>query len=268
MGDEDERDPDLALDPLELELHRLAEFEVECRQRFVEQERARHVDQRTRQRDPLLLPSGQLRRATAGEVAEADHLEHVDRPPTGLARRHLLRAQPERHVVEHRHVREQRVLLEHRVDVALVRRHVRHVDALEHDLARWSVARIRRSSSAASSCRSRTARGARRTRLARSRSRPVRPRRSHRTLCAPRRARSLRRSRPPPPLLDRIGRCQHSAVVSSDPNDRFVVAPPLTDASELADRPMGRGHRPVRSGSIAKSTATPCRGCKVGVKQL
>ena len=60
VGDEDERDPDLALDPLELELHRLAELEVERREGLVEQERARHVDQRPRQRHPLLLPAGQL----------------------------------------------------------------------------------------------------------------------------------------------------------------------------------------------------------------
>ena len=88
-----------------------------------------------RQRDPLLLPAGQLHRATAGELAQADHLEHVERALTGLARRHLLGPQPERHVVEHGHVGEQRVLLEHRVDVALVGRHVRHVGTLEHDLA-------------------------------------------------------------------------------------------------------------------------------------
>ena len=41
VGDEDERDPDLALDPLELELHRLAQLEVERGERLVEQQRAR-----------------------------------------------------------------------------------------------------------------------------------------------------------------------------------------------------------------------------------
>ena len=37
---------------------------------------------------------------------------------------------------------------------------------------------------------------------------------------------------------------------------------------ELADQPVGGGHRPVPGGSIAKSTASRCRACKVGVKHL
>ena len=41
VGDEDERDADLALDALELDLHRLAQLEVERGERLVEQQRAR-----------------------------------------------------------------------------------------------------------------------------------------------------------------------------------------------------------------------------------
>ena len=41
-----------------------------------------------------------------------------------LVLRHLLQLEPERHVVEHGHVRIQRVVLEHHGDVALLRRHV------------------------------------------------------------------------------------------------------------------------------------------------
>jgi hypothetical protein len=39
VGHEDERDADLALDALELELHHLAQLEVEGAERLVEQER-------------------------------------------------------------------------------------------------------------------------------------------------------------------------------------------------------------------------------------
>ena len=55
MRDVHERDPDLALDVLELELHLFAELEVEGAERLVEQKDARMVDERPRQRDPLLL---------------------------------------------------------------------------------------------------------------------------------------------------------------------------------------------------------------------
>ena len=87
-------------------------------------------------RDPLLLAARQLRRAAVGELGELDDVEHVERPPARLPGRHPLRPQAERHVVDDRHVREQGVLLEDGVDVALVRRDVRDVDPVEQDPAR------------------------------------------------------------------------------------------------------------------------------------
>ena len=48
---------------------------------------------------------------------------------------HALDAQPERDVLEHAHVREQRVGLEHHVDVPLGRRHARDVAAAQQDAA-------------------------------------------------------------------------------------------------------------------------------------
>src|SRR5581483_4080242 len=44
VGDVDERDPDLLLDPLELDLHLLPELEVERAERLVEEQHARMVD--------------------------------------------------------------------------------------------------------------------------------------------------------------------------------------------------------------------------------
>ena len=60
MGDEDEGDADLALDLLELDLHLLAQLEVERAERLVEQQHPGPVDQRAGQRDPLPLAAGQL----------------------------------------------------------------------------------------------------------------------------------------------------------------------------------------------------------------
>jgi hypothetical protein len=55
VGDEHEGDPDLPLDPLQLELHRLAELQVERGERLVEQECPGIVDQRSSERHSLLL---------------------------------------------------------------------------------------------------------------------------------------------------------------------------------------------------------------------
>ena len=133
VGDEDERDPDLPLDPLELDLHGLAQLEVEGGQRLVQQQRAGQVDQRPGQGDTLLLAAGELRRTAGRELGQAHDVEHLHCPPPDLGGFDLLGPQAEGDVVEHRHVGEEGVLLEHRVDVALVRRDVGHVDAFEHD---------------------------------------------------------------------------------------------------------------------------------------
>ena len=61
VGHVDERDADLALDALELELHDLSQLEVEGAERLVEQQRTGVVHQRAGQRHALLLSAGELR---------------------------------------------------------------------------------------------------------------------------------------------------------------------------------------------------------------
>ena len=79
MRDVDERDPDLVLDPLQLELHLLAELQVERAERLVEQQHPRVVDDRARERDALLLAAGELRRLALLAAREVDELEHSER---------------------------------------------------------------------------------------------------------------------------------------------------------------------------------------------
>ena len=62
----DERDADLALDPLQLHLQALAELQVEGAERLVEQQDLGQVDQRAGQRDPLLHAAGELIRPAVG----------------------------------------------------------------------------------------------------------------------------------------------------------------------------------------------------------
>ena len=60
VRDEDERDPELGLERLELDLEVLAQLRVERAERLVEQQHARPQHERARERDTLLLSAGQL----------------------------------------------------------------------------------------------------------------------------------------------------------------------------------------------------------------
>ena len=135
VGDVDERDPDLVLDPLELELHLLAQLEVERAERLVEQEHPWVTDDRARERDPLLLAAGQLARLAGLPPGEADELEDLGHPRPHLRLRQLLPLETEGNVVRDRHVREERVALEDGVHVALVRREPDDVAVAEEDPA-------------------------------------------------------------------------------------------------------------------------------------
>ena len=72
MRDVDEGDPEVVLDRLQLELHLLAQLQVERAERLVEQQHLRPVDERPRERDPLLLAAGELARLARAEALETD----------------------------------------------------------------------------------------------------------------------------------------------------------------------------------------------------
>ena len=80
MRDVDERDADRLLDVLELDLHLLAELQVERAQRLVEQQHAGSVDERARQGDALPLPARELARLALRERAQADERQRFARP--------------------------------------------------------------------------------------------------------------------------------------------------------------------------------------------
>ena len=155
VRDVDEGDADLVLDALQLELHLLAQLEVERAERLVEEQHPRTVDERARERDPLLLAARELARLALLEPAEPDELERLATRASAARRpRTLLAAQPEGDVLEDREVREERVRLEHGVDVALVRRQRRRRRRRRARCGPRSAPRSRRSCAASSSCRS------------------------------------------------------------------------------------------------------------------
>ncbi len=122
MRDVHERDADVLLDALELDLQLLAQAQVERAERLVEQQRARAVDERAGERDALLLAAGQLGRLALAEVAELHELERLVRARADIVLGDLPPLEPEGDVLLDAQMREQRVGLEDGVDVALVRR--------------------------------------------------------------------------------------------------------------------------------------------------
>jgi len=133
VRDEDERDPDVVLDRLQLDLQVLAEPRVQGAQGLVEEQDARREHERARERDALLLPTGELRGLAVLEALQANELED----PAHLALPVLLVKplvlEPEGHVGGHVEVGEERVALKHRVDVPFVRRDLCHICAVQDD---------------------------------------------------------------------------------------------------------------------------------------
>ena len=75
MGDIDDRDPEMFLDVLDLDLQLFAELLVERAQRLVHQHENRVEDERPRERDTLLLPARQLGGAAIIKTLELNQLK-------------------------------------------------------------------------------------------------------------------------------------------------------------------------------------------------
>ena len=83
VGDEDDRDVDLAPDFEEMRLHAAARLRVERAERLVHQENARLIGERAHDGDALLHAAGKLVRIGVGEFLEADELQPLQRLPLG-----------------------------------------------------------------------------------------------------------------------------------------------------------------------------------------
>src|SRR5258705_809011 len=123
MGDEHRGDMDLVVELTKPAPQFLPHLGVERDERLVEQQNAGFDGKGTRERDALALTAGQLGRQTFPQRAELHQLEQLlhARADFQLARAQAARArtQPERNILEYRHVTEERVILEHETDVAL-----------------------------------------------------------------------------------------------------------------------------------------------------
>src|SRR4051812_30216860 len=129
VGDQEEGDADLPLQALELHLHLFAQLAVQRGQRLVQQQHLWTVHQGAGEGDPLPLTARELGRLARPVVRQPHGLQRLGHPaPTfRLARPADQESVP--HVLLHGHVREQRVVLEDGVDLAVERRDVGHVTA-------------------------------------------------------------------------------------------------------------------------------------------
>ncbi|ANH38029.1 hypothetical protein I601_1597 [Nocardioides dokdonensis FR1436] len=116
VGDEHEGDAELTLQGLQLDLHLLAQLEVERPERLVEEQDLGAHHDRPGQGDPLALASRQLGGATIGQVAQLDRVEGVAGRGPALRLAHPAHPEAVGDVLQDAHVREERVVLEDGVD--------------------------------------------------------------------------------------------------------------------------------------------------------
>ena len=135
VRDQDRADPDLALDLADRAAQVLADASIQRAERFVEEEYARFVRERASDSNALLLAAGQLRRQPLFEAFQRHEPQQLIAAALARGRRHAARTQGELDVVRHRHVPEQRVVLEHETDLAQPRIEAGHVLAVQDDSA-------------------------------------------------------------------------------------------------------------------------------------
>ena len=106
---------------LDLEAHLHPQLGVEVRQRLVEQERRRLAHDRAPHGHTLALPAGELARLALEQRAELEDPGGAIDAARDVVLGQAADAQPVGHVVEHAHVRVERVVLEHHRDVPVLR---------------------------------------------------------------------------------------------------------------------------------------------------
>ncbi len=130
---DDEGEPERLLQAHQLELRLLAQLLVERRERLVEQQHARPLHQRARQRDALALPAGKCIGLAFAQTFEPHQREHLAHAGRDLLLGQPLLLQAEGDIALDREMGKQRVALEHHVDRAPIGRHCRDVCPIEQD---------------------------------------------------------------------------------------------------------------------------------------
>ena len=135
MGDQHRGDAELALHLADGAAQLLADLGVERAEGLIEQQHLGLVRQGARHRHALLLAAGQLRRQPLVHALERHQPQQLLAACAAHLAAHVAHAQRELDVLGHRHVAEQRVVLEHQAHAALARGDVRDVAPVQGDAA-------------------------------------------------------------------------------------------------------------------------------------
>ena len=135
MGDEKRRQAQALLQGADLQPNLGTQPGVEIRERLVEQEDAGIDHQSTGERHALLLSAGELMRQPLGEAAEPDQAQSLRDAPVALGAGYVPHLEPETDIGGDRHMREERIALEHHAGVARIGRPPRHVLVSDDDAA-------------------------------------------------------------------------------------------------------------------------------------
>ena len=136
VGDVNRGRRHLLMDLFDLGAHLHAQFGVEVGERLVEQKYLRVADDGAAHGDTLALAARQLLWPALEQLGDVENAGGGLHPLVDLGLREPFQAQPERHVFEHRHMRVERIVLEHHGDVPVLWRHVVDQLVADIDLAR------------------------------------------------------------------------------------------------------------------------------------
>ncbi|MNK94313.1 hypothetical protein D3C87_1145110 [compost metagenome] len=136
MGHKDERDPQLGLQMLELKLHALAQFHIQRRERFIQQQQLRLIDDGASQGHALLLSTGHATGKTVFQRFQSDHRQCFASLELRIGAIDALATWSVGNVFQYGHVRKQRVILEHRIEWPTVRRQTTDILAIDRNAAR------------------------------------------------------------------------------------------------------------------------------------
>ena len=139
VGHEDGGDTEGALDGAHRAPQIDADAGVQRAERLVQQQDLGPVRQGARQGDALLLAAREFQREAPAQPGQTHHLEELVAPAPPRAPRHPADLQRELDVLRHRHVAEQRVVLEHHADAPRLRRLLGHIAPVKQDAPAFDV---------------------------------------------------------------------------------------------------------------------------------
>ena len=115
MGNKDEGNSDLLLNPFQLVLHLLAEFQIQRRQRLVQQKHLRLIHQRSCDGNTLLLPAGKKCRIFIFVSLKSNELQHLHDLLVDDVLTHLLDFQSKSDIFIYTQMRKQGIFLKNRI---------------------------------------------------------------------------------------------------------------------------------------------------------